>query len=176
MFRSMSLDPPLITAISHSVYTINPRTSAQLLHVSKSQLKTSEVINLCTTCVGMVTHTMDTEQFKNAAGNISLIKQKCDVVFILMEMRREMCSPMPHGFNAKCTSTSHLAVLLPSESLQAMVLLYLFVMLKHSTNGRVRGVNCVYLHLGNRQSSLQQNTVAKFIQNGLKIQYASGRE
>ncbi len=55
------------------------------------------------------------------------------------------------------------AVLLPSESLQAMVLFYLFVMLKHSTNGRVSGVNCVYLHLGNRQSSLQQNTVAKFI-------------
>lgn len=69
----------------------------------------------------------------------------------------------PFGFYAKRTSTSHFAVLLPSESLQAIVLFYLFVMLKHSTNGRAGGVNFEYLHLGNRQSSLQQNTVATFI-------------
>lgn len=88
------------------------------------------------------------------------------------------CSTLwePFGFYAKRTSTSHFTALLPSESLWAIVLFYLFVMLKRSTNGRAGGVNCAYLHLGNRQSSLQQNTVATFISNGLKIQYDVGSE
>lgn len=160
-FRSMSLDPPLVTAIMPqqpnckskdiSTASVHFKKSAQNFRSEPPVEKNMHRNSLRYT--GYV-----------AEGNIRLVKQRGDV---LMEIRREMSSSSatwrPFGFYAKRTSTSHSAVLLPSESLRAIVLFYLFVMLKHSTNGRAGGVNCAYLHLGNRQNSLQQNTVAKFI-------------
>lgn len=59
-------------------------------------------------------------------------------------------------FNGHCTPTSHQSALVCHWSLQAIVLFYLFITSKHSTNDWGCGVNCTYLHLGNWQSSLQQ--------------------
>lgn len=70
--------------------------------------------------------------------------------------------PSPRRDRFGCLWPSHAhksqeCISLPLEPAGNSAFFYLFIMSEHSTNGWGCGVNCAYLHLGNWQSSLQQN-------------------